>query len=100
MGFDPHNPDRLGNAGIIDQNVHGAKIFDDLSRRRFALIFFGYITDVTLMPLSDRGCDLRRVLPIQIQNSYGRAVLRKKLRRGQSNSLFGRRTGNDGDSIF
>ena len=52
------------------------------------------------MPLSDRGCDLRRVLTFQIQNSHGSAVLGKKLRRGESNSLCGRRTRNDGYSIF
>jgi hypothetical protein len=95
-----HNTDRLCDACIVNQNVHAAKIFDDLSRHAFALIFFGHVAHVTTMPLSNRGCDLRRGLTFQIQNSHGSSVLGKKLRCGQSNSLWGRRTRDDGYSIL
>jgi|SRR5450755_1980265 hypothetical protein len=68
--------------------------------RSFALLSFCHVADVATVPLSDRGGDLRRVLTIQIQDSLRRSVLGRKLRRGVSNSLGRRGTGDDGYSIL
>src|ERR1700683_4677703 len=100
MRFNPHDPDRLGDAGIVYQNVHRTKIFDDLSSHPFALLFFGHVADVATVSLSDRDCDLRRVLKFQIHATPPSPALDKKLRGGNSDSLGGRRTRDDGYSIF
>jgi hypothetical protein len=87
-----HNADGLRNACIIDQNVHGAKILNDLLRHTLALIFVSHIANVTTMGVSDCGGDPLRLLSFKVQERDGSPMFRKKLRRRQSDTLLRRRT--------
>ena len=100
LGLNIKQANRLRDPGVIDENIDGSKILDDLLCHSLTGVFPGHIANVSAVLLAQRsGLFLRRV-SFEIQHCYGCAMFREHTRGGVTNTVFSGCAGNDGEFIF
>jgi hypothetical protein len=98
-GRDIEGLDRLGDAGVVHQNVDPAIFFDSRGDGGVAGGLVGDVAGEPQMVGADRGGGLARRFGVQVEDHDFRAVGGEQSCRGEAQTAFGSRTGDDTDFI-
>ena len=75
---------RLGDPGVVDQDVDAARLTHDFRGRLFQRGLVGHVGDQANVAGTQARCGTRRICRLEIEDDHARALRRHHLRRAES----------------